>query len=80
MAAVTFEAVNKKYGDVFVIEDLNLDVYDQEFLVLVGPSGCGKTTALRMIPGLALFLFDEPLSVDLEDMHVFDAATSQRIE
>jgi multiple sugar transport system ATP-binding protein len=52
MAAVTFEAVNKKYGDVFVIEDLNLDVYDQEFLVLVGPSGCGKTTALRMIAGL----------------------------
>jgi ABC-type sugar transport system ATPase subunit len=52
MAAVTFQSVDKKYGDVFVIEDLNLDVYDQEFLVLVGPSGCGKTTALRMIAGL----------------------------
>ena len=52
MAGVTFRGVDKKYGDVFVIEDLNLDVVDQEFLVLVGPSGCGKTTALRMIAGL----------------------------
>jgi multiple sugar transport system ATP-binding protein len=52
MAAVTFEGVEKRYGDVSVIEDLNLDVYDHEFLVLVGPSGCGKTTALRMIAGL----------------------------
>ncbi len=52
MAAVTFQGVDKKYGEVFVIEDLTLDVEDQEFLVLVGPSGCGKTTALRMIAGL----------------------------
>jgi multiple sugar transport system ATP-binding protein len=52
MAAVTFQAVDKKYGDVFVIEHLTLDVQDEEFLVLVGPSGCGKTTALRMIAGL----------------------------
>ncbi|HEY6065357.1 MAG TPA: sn-glycerol-3-phosphate ABC transporter ATP-binding protein UgpC [Thermoanaerobaculia bacterium] len=52
MAGVTFREVGKKYGEVFVIEDLNLDVVDQEFLVLVGPSGCGKTTALRMIAGL----------------------------
>jgi len=52
VAGVTFRGVDKKYGDVFVIEDLNLDVVDQEFLVLVGPSGCGKTTALRMIAGL----------------------------
>jgi len=52
VAGVTFRGVDKKYGEVFVIEDLNLDVVDQEFLVLVGPSGCGKTTALRMIAGL----------------------------
>jgi len=52
VAGVTFRGVDKKYDDVFVIEDLNLDVVDQEFLVLVGPSGCGKTTALRMIAGL----------------------------
>jgi len=52
MAAVTFQSVEKKYGEVAVIENLNLEVADQEFLVLVGPSGCGKTTALRMIAGL----------------------------
>jgi len=52
VAGVTFRGVDKKYGDVFVIEDLNLNVLDEEFLVLVGPSGCGKTTALRMIAGL----------------------------
>jgi len=41
------------YGkDVKAVNDLNLDIRDQEFMVLVGPSGCGKTTALRMIAGL----------------------------
>ncbi|HKD11520.1 MAG TPA: sn-glycerol-3-phosphate ABC transporter ATP-binding protein UgpC [Thermoanaerobaculia bacterium] len=52
MAQVRFEHVGKKYDGVSVIEDLNLDVRDQEFMVLVGPSGCGKSTALRMIAGL----------------------------
>ena len=42
----------KRYGEVSVIEDLNLDIQDHEFMVLVGPSGCGKSTALRMIAGL----------------------------
>jgi multiple sugar transport system ATP-binding protein len=52
MAGVTFEHVAKRYGNVSVIEDLNLEIQDQEFIVLVGPSGCGKSTALRMIAGL----------------------------
>src|SRR6476661_8066733 len=52
MASVTFEHVIKKYGDVLAVNDLNLEVRDKEFLVLVGPSGCGKSTALRMIAGL----------------------------
>jgi multiple sugar transport system ATP-binding protein len=52
MATVTFDHVWKKYGDVTAVKDLNLDIQDEEFLVLVGPSGCGKTTALRMIAGL----------------------------
>jgi multiple sugar transport system ATP-binding protein len=52
MANVVFEKVAKRYGKVSVIEDLNLDIRDQEFMVLVGPSGCGKSTALRMIAGL----------------------------
>ncbi|MDQ5872679.1 MAG: sn-glycerol-3-phosphate ABC transporter ATP-binding protein UgpC [Acidobacteriota bacterium] len=52
MAAVSFREVDKRYGDVAVIEDLNLEIRDQEFMVLVGPSGCGKSTALRMVAGL----------------------------
>src|ERR1700730_8478827 len=52
MAVVTLEHVGKRYGDIAVIEDLNLQVGDREFLVLVGPSGCGKSTALRMVAGL----------------------------
>ena len=53
MADVRFDHVSKRYGDgPAVIEDLNLEILDHEFLVLVGPSGCGKSTALRMIAGL----------------------------
>src|SRR5437588_12151633 len=52
MATVTFDHVTKKFGEVFAVNDLSLQVKDEEFLVLVGPSGCGKTTALRMIAGL----------------------------
>ncbi len=52
MASVTYEHVTKKFGDVTAVNDLNLDVQDKEFLVLVGPSGCGKTTALRLLAGL----------------------------
>ena len=52
MATVTFDHVTKKYGDVLAVNDLNLEIQDGEFMVLVGPSGCGKTTSLRMIAGL----------------------------
>ncbi len=52
MAHVTLTHIDKAYGEVRVIEDLNLEIEDKEFVVLVGPSGCGKTTTLRMIAGL----------------------------
>ena len=52
MASVTFRNIHKKYGDSAVVSNLNIDVKDQEFLVLVGPSGCGKSTSLRMLAGL----------------------------
>jgi multiple sugar transport system ATP-binding protein len=52
MARVRLEGVAKSFGDVSVIEGLDLEVRDQEFMVLVGPSGCGKSTVLRMIAGL----------------------------
>ena len=53
MASVTFDHVSKRYdGDVTAVDDLELEIADGEFLVLVGPSGCGKSTALRMVAGL----------------------------
>jgi len=52
MASVTYKNVFKKFGDLMIIKDLNIQVEDKEFLVLVGPSGCGKTTALRLLAGL----------------------------
>jgi len=52
MAGVTFDRVRKEFGNVVVIPELDLEVADGEFLVLVGPSGCGKSTAMRMIAGL----------------------------
>lgn len=54
MASIEFRNVTKKYGnsDKAVIDNINFEVRENEFLVLVGPSGCGKTTTLRMIAGL----------------------------
>ena len=53
MASISLEHIRKTYEDgVTVIPDLNLEIRDREFLILVGPSGCGKSTALRMIAGL----------------------------
>jgi multiple sugar transport system ATP-binding protein len=52
MAKVRLEKINKSYGKSEILHDINLDIADHEFLVLVGPSGCGKSTLLRMIAGL----------------------------
>jgi multiple sugar transport system ATP-binding protein len=52
MASVTYDHVYKRYGDVVAVSDLDIQIEDKEFLVLVGPSGCGKTTALRLLAGL----------------------------
>ena len=53
MARIKFEAVGKKYPNGFTaLDNLNLDIGDKEFLVLLGPSGCGKSTTLNMIAGL----------------------------
>jgi len=53
MAEITLENLTKVYGDgTRAVSDLNLEIEDGEFVVLVGPSGCGKTSALRMVAGL----------------------------
>ena len=52
MAEVTLRNVGKRYEDVVAVSNINLDIPNHEFIVLVGPSGCGKSTTLRMIAGL----------------------------
>src|SRR5256714_5183248 len=52
MATVRFSGVNKSYGSTSVVADMNLELPDGSFTVLVGPSGCGKSTSLRMLAGL----------------------------
>ena len=52
MASVIVENLTKEFGSIKAVNDINLQVNDGEFLVLLGPSGCGKSTLLRMISGL----------------------------
>src|ERR1700758_3758276 len=52
MARVLIRSLNKFYDEVHAVKDVNLEIRDKEFVVLVGPSGCGKTTTLRMVAGL----------------------------
>ncbi|MCR6670074.1 ABC transporter ATP-binding protein [Devosia ginsengisoli] len=52
MAQVVIRDTFKRYGSVQVLHDINIDIEDGEFIVLVGPSGCGKSTLLRMVAGL----------------------------
>ena len=76
MADITFKHVVKTYDNKnTVIPDLNLEIHDKEFIVLVGPSGCGKSTTLRMIAGL-----EEISSGDLYigDRRVNDVAPKDR--
>ncbi len=68
MAKVVYEHVTKRYGEVFAVNDLSLEIHDKEFLVLVGPSGCGKSTVIRLLAGLetatqgTIYIGDRPVT------------------
>src|SRR5437660_1206110 len=69
MANVSIRRLNKKYDTGFhAVKDVDLEIRDKEFLVLVGPSGCGKTTTLRMVAGLEEITSGE-LLIDGERMN-----------
>src|SRR5688572_4132005 len=53
MADIVLDKVSKRFSDGYeAVKDMDLEIKDGEFMILVGPSGCGKSTALRMIAGL----------------------------
>lgn len=52
MAKIELKNVTKCFGDVIAVNNVSIEIYDREFLVMLGPSGCGKTTTLRAIAGL----------------------------
>ena len=70
MPKIILEHVNKKWGNYYGVDELNLEIADNAFVTLLGPSGCGKTTTLRMIAGL-----ETPTSgrITIGDTVVFDS-------
>ncbi|MBQ7033241.1 MAG: sn-glycerol-3-phosphate ABC transporter ATP-binding protein UgpC [Clostridia bacterium] len=76
MASLSLKGVYKRYaGGVTAVSDVNLEIEDKEFLILVGPSGCGKSTTLRMIAGLEEISEGE---VYIGDMLVNEVAPKDR--
>ena len=75
MAQIRLADIEKRYGDQTVLENINIDIADREFMVFVGPSGCGKTTLMRTIAGL-----EHPTSgqVIIGDEDVTDVSPSKR--
>ena len=73
MSELTLRNASKRFGNLTVIKDLDLDVHDREFVVLVGPSGCGKSTLLRMIAGLE-DISEGELTIDGERMNAVPAS------
>ena len=57
---VEIKNITKSFDGEVVLDNINLDIYDNEFITLLGPSGCGKTTLLRIIGG-----FETPDSGDV---------------
>jgi multiple sugar transport system ATP-binding protein len=74
MGQVSLHGVRKSYGSVEIIQGVDLEVADGEFMVFVGPSGCGKSTMLRMIAGLEDVTAGELLidGVRANDLHPAD--------
>jgi multiple sugar transport system ATP-binding protein len=75
MGQITLTGIERNYGRQKVLHDINLDVGDGEFVVLVGPSGCGKSTLLRLIAGL-----DAPSAgrIDINGENVTEVSAAAR--
>ena len=78
MAKVVLKGICKRFGDVEAVKDINLEIKDKEFMVLVGPSGCGKSTLMHI-----LGLLDRPdegiLKIDGQDLSHLKEKKAYRI-
>lgn len=74
MASVTLKSIEKTWGSITVLNDLDLEIANKEFLVLLGPSGCGKSTTMRIIAGLEKVTKGQVLmdGRDVTEMHPRD--------
>lgn len=75
MTQISLRGLHKTFGTTHVVKDMNLDIPDQEFLVLLGPSGCGKTTTMRMVAGLENPTFGE---ISFDGKRINEVPTQQR--
>ena len=77
MSSVRLENINKSFGNINALSNLNIDINDGEFFVLLGPTGAGKTTTLRIISGLEkpdsgkIMFNDEVVNVSHLQRHTF---------
>lgn len=74
---IVYKNVTKKYNDVVVVDQLNLEISEGEFVVLIGPSGCGKTTTLKMINRL-IEMNEGSIFIDDKDIKKVDAVELRR--
>lgn len=75
MTQISLRGLHKVFGATHVVRDLNLDIEDKEFLVLLGPSGCGKTTTMRMVAGLEQATYGE---ICFDGQRINEVPTQQR--
>ena len=75
MTQISLRGLHKFFGSTHVVRDLNLDIEDKEFLVLLGPSGCGKTTTMRMVAGLEKATYGE---ICFDGRRINEVPTQQR--
>ena len=67
MAKVELNNISKVWGNFVAVDNFDLTIKDEEFLVLLGPSGCGKTTTMRMIAGLEEITSG---TIKINDIHI----------
>ena len=75
MTQISLRGLHKFFGSTHVVRDLNLDIEDKEFLVLLGPSGCGKTTTMRMVAGLEKATYGE---ICFDGLRINEVPTQKR--